>query len=244
MKDFNIEQYLPNLSIDCVIFGYQDKELKILIAKSKFGKKSWNLPGGYIKKTESIEKAASRILNEKTSLKKIFLEQFKVFGDKDRIVKSSLIKILKQEFKKFDPKIFTTKVVEWMTGRFVCIGYYALVDIHKVQPQAGDFDEYIEWRSIKDIPAMMHDHSEITLEALKTLRQNFDEKLIGFNLLPDTFTMKELQELYEAVFDRTFANNNFQKKMLDQDVLVRLEKKFTGAQNKAPYLYQFKKKLK
>ena len=243
MKDFDIEQYLPNLSIDCVIFGYQDKELKILIAKSKFGKSSWNLPGGYIKKTESIEKAASRILNEKTSLKQIYLEQFKVFGDKDRIVKSSLKKTLKQEFHKFDPKIFTAKVTEWMTSRFICIGYYALVDINKVQPRAGDFDEFIEWRSIKDIPKMMHDHAEITLEALNALRQNFDQKLIGFNLLPDTFTMKELQELYEAVFERTFSNNNFQKKMLDLNVLTRLEKKFTGAQNKAPYLYQFKKKL-
>ena len=106
MKDFDIEQYLPHLSIDCVIFGYQGKELKILIAKSRFGKRSWNLPGGYIRKTESIEKAASRILNEKTSLKKIYLEQFKVFGDKDRIVKSSLKKTLAQELHKFNPKIF------------------------------------------------------------------------------------------------------------------------------------------
>ncbi len=242
MKDFDIEQYLPHLSIDCVIFGYQGKELKILIAKSRFGKRSWNLPGGYIRKTESIEKAASRILNEKTSLKKIYLEQFKVFGDKDRIVKSSLKKTLAQELHKFNPKIFTTKVIDWMTSRFVCIGYYALVDIQKVQPQVGDFDELLEWRSINDIPQMMHDHTEITLEALEALRQNFDQKLIGFNLLPDIFTMKELQELYEAVFERTFSNNNFQKKMLDLNVLVRLEKKYTGAQNKAPYLYQFNRK--
>ena len=77
--------------------------------------------------------------------------------------------------------------------------------------------------------------------ALETLRQNLDNKLIGFNLLPETFTMKEVQELYEAIYDKPFARNNFQKKILDMNVLERLEKKFTGAANKAPYLYKFRK---
>lgn len=85
------------------------------------------------------------------------------------------------------------------------------------------------------------DHNEMVDAALETLRQNLDQKLIGFNLLPETFTMREVQELYEAVYDKPFARNNFQKKMLDLNVLERLEKKFTGAQNKAPYLYRFQK---
>ena len=85
------------------------------------------------------------------------------------------------------------------------------------------------------------DHNEMVGYALETLRQNLDQKLIGFNLLPETFTMREVQELYEAVYDKPFARNNFQKKMLDLNVLERLEKKFTGAQNKAPYLYRFRK---
>ena len=88
---------------------------------------------------------------------------------------------------------------------------------------------------------MMHDHNQILDYALEALRQNFDQKFIGFNLLPETFTMKELQELYEAVYDRPFATNNFQKKILDLNVLERLQKKYTGAANKAPYLYRFKK---
>ena len=88
---------------------------------------------------------------------------------------------------------------------------------------------------------MMHDHNEILTFALEALRQNLDQKLIGFNLLPETFTMREVQELYEAVYDRPFATNNFQKKILDLQVLERLQKKYTGAANKAPYLYRFKR---
>lgn len=237
MKQFGIENYISQLSIDCVIFGYKANELMVLISKFKYGNRSWVLPGGYIKKTEGIDKAAARILKERTSLENIYLEQFRVFGDENRIINSasraSMILELGNQF--------NTKEAEWLTSRFVCIGYYALVDIDKVNPQNGEFDEYLEWRSIKNIPKMIYDHNEILHFALEALRQNLGQKLIGFNLLPEIFTMKEVQKLYEAVYDKPFANNNFQKKILDLNVLDRLEKKFTGAQNKAPYLYRFKR---
>ena len=86
----------------------------------------------------------------------------------------------------------------------------------------------------------IRDSHDIIHQALETLRRNLDEKLIAFNLLPETFTMREVQELYEAIYDRPFARNNFQKKILDMNVLERLEKKYTGAANKAPYLYRFR----
>jgi 8-oxo-dGTP diphosphatase len=241
MKKFGIENYISHLSIDCVIFGYTDKALKVLICKFKYGKGLWGLPGGYILKTEGIDKAAGRILKERTALDKIYLEQFRVFGDENRIVHSGSRQMMKSELHKFDKRQFDTETTKWITSRFVCIGYYALVDINKVNPQIGEFEERLEWRSIKDIPKMTYDHNEIVRYALEALRQNLDQKLIGFNLLPETFTMKEVQELYEAVYDKPFARNNFQKKILDLNVLERLEKKFTGAQNKAPYLYRFKK---
>lgn len=241
MKEFNLEQYLPHLSIDCVIFGYEGKELKILISKSKFGDNLWALPGGYIKKTESIDNAASRILFERTDLKNIYLEQFRVFGSETRIIQSSFNETMRAGYRQYDSNRFTDEVISWLTDRFVCIGYYALVDIQKVTTQTGEFDQLLEWRNIHDLPVMMHDHNDIVLEALTALRLNLDSKLIGFNLLPEVFTMREIQELYEAVYERSFAINNFQKKILDLKVLERLEKKFTGAQNKAPYLYRFAK---
>lgn len=237
MKKFGTENYISNLSIDCVIFGYEEKELKVLIAKKKFGTDIWNLPGGYIKKTEGIDKAASRILKERTSLENIYLEQFRVFGDENRIVDSKFRNLLMNELS----KKYNMADAEWITSRFICIGFYALVEISQVNPQVGELDECLEWRGIKDIPEMIHDHNDILNSALEALRQNLDQKLIGFNLLPETFTMKEVQELYEAVYDKPFSMNNFQKRILDLNVLERLEKKFTGAQNKAPYLYRFKK---
>lgn len=237
MKQFGTENYISNLSIDCVIFGYENKALKVLISKSKFGTNIWNLPGGYIMKTEGIDKAASRILKERTSLENIYLEQFRVFGDENRIIDSKFRNVLLTELS----QKYNVADAEWITSRFICIGFYALVEINKVTPQIGVLDEYLEWRSIKDIPEMIHDHNEILNFALDSLRQNLDQKLIGFNLLPETFTMKEVQELYEAVYDKQFAMNNFQKKILELNVLERLEKKFTGAQNKAPYLYRFRK---
>jgi 8-oxo-dGTP diphosphatase len=241
MEKFDINNYISHLSIDCVIFGYKEKELKVLISKPKYAKEHWALPGGYIMKTESIDKAASRILKERTDLENIYLEQFRVFGDETRVIGSDYREILKSGFSTFDSQRFDAEIIEWLTSRFVCIGYYALVDINKVNPQNGEFDEYLEWRNIKDTPQMTYDHNEILIFALEALRQNLDQKLIGFNLLPETFTMREVQELYEAVYDKSFPINNFQKKILDLNVLERLEKKFTGAQNKAPYLYRFRR---
>ena len=241
VNKFAIENYIAQLSIDCVIFGYADKELKVFISKFKHGKDLWALPGGYILKTEGIDNAASRILKERTALEDIYLEQFRVFGNENRISDSDYKEISKSGLKKFNAQRFDGETIEWMTSRFVSIGYYALVDINKVSPQTGEFEECFEWFNIKNIPAMTYDHNEIFSFALEALRQNLDKKLIGFNLLPETFTMREVQELYEAVYDKPFAMNNFQKKILDLNVLERLEKKFTGVANKAPYLYKFKK---
>lgn len=235
MNPFIIEDYIPNLSTDCVVFGYEKNELKVLLGKFKFGNGVWTLPGGYVKWTESIELAAIRTLKERTSLDNIYLDQFRVFGNENRILNSPYREIMIREFEKH----FSQKEIEWKTNRFVCIGFYALVDINKVKVQNSEFDEYLEWRNIKEIPEMVYDHNEILAYALEALRQNLDRKLIAFNLLPETFTIQELHALYETVYDKKIVISNFQKRILDLKVLERLEKKFTGAQNKAPYLYRF-----
>jgi 8-oxo-dGTP diphosphatase len=234
------QDYIQQLSIDCVIFGYQQEELKVLIPKLNFRGDFWALPSGFILQQEGIDQAARRILEERTGIRDIYLDQFRVFGDKDRSSIRFLQQMIDLNPEKLGQKQNAQREFEWVTKRFVSIGYYALVDINKVIPQKIELDESIHWYSIKNLPPMIMDHNQIVEEALETLRLNLDQKLIGFNLLPETFTMKEVQQLYEAIFDKEFARNNFQKKILDLNVLERLEKKYTGAANKAPFLYRFK----
>ncbi|AWW00871.1 NUDIX hydrolase [Arcticibacterium luteifluviistationis] len=236
MKLFKAEEYIDQLSIDSVIFGYKNKELKVLVAKVHFEGDFWSLPGGFIYKEEGTDLAAARILEERTGLRDIFLEQYRVFGQEGRsnnVLFENLLNVPKSDF-------FTKEDFKWLSQRFVSIAYYALVEIDRVKLSKGVFDEKVEWVDYKKLPNLIMDHSLMVEHALETLRLNFDRKLIGFNLLPETFTMRELKELYEAVYDKPFARNNFQKKMLDLNVLERLEKKYTGAANKAPYLYRFK----
>jgi 8-oxo-dGTP diphosphatase len=241
MKLFDEQNFIRQLSIDCVIFGYNDTELKVLVPKIGISENLWSLPGGFIRQQESIDEAARRILEERTGLKDIYLEQFRVFGASERSNKEVVEGIKDAKEGSLQSSFFNENDIHWLTKRFVSIGYYALVDINKVNPQKGDIDESISWYNYKELPKLIMDHNEIAACALITLRQNLDNKLIGFNLLPETFTMKDVQELYEAVYDKPFARNNFQKKILDLNVLERLEKKFTGAANKAPYLYRFRK---
>ncbi len=238
MSRINTAEYIAHLSIDCVIFGYEDGQLKVLLGKLPFGEELYNLPGGHIRKSESVDAAALRLLFERTQLQDVFLTQFKVFGDENRIVHSPfrdlMISYLQQKYEQAD--------VDWILNRFVCIGYYALVDISKVKVihSENEIDERLEWKSIHEIPHLIYDHQEILEDALDALRQNFDRYLNANNLLPETFTMKELQQVYETVFEKEFPMNNFQKKILELNVLDRLEKKYTGSQHKAPYLYKFK----
>ncbi|MDP1817262.1 MAG: NUDIX domain-containing protein, partial [Leadbetterella sp.] len=115
MKKFGTEKYLSNLSIDCVIFGYEANEIKVLLSKFKFGQGTWTLPGGYVMWEESIEQAATRTLKERTGLQNIYLEQFRVFGAADRIIGSEIRNTLKEELsEKYNPAD-----AEWITGRFV-----------------------------------------------------------------------------------------------------------------------------
>jgi ADP-ribose pyrophosphatase YjhB (NUDIX family) len=226
------ERFLPSISIDCVIFGFHQNQLKILLLKFK-KMEVWALPGGHIFKDEDIEIAALRILAERTGLTNIYLEQFKTFGKVDRASIDFMYNVL--SINGLDlPKDC------WLFQRYITIGYYALVDFSKVNPQADDFTEAYEWISLSNIPTLAFDHREIIQTALKSLRASLDSKLVGFNLLPETFTMNELQCLYETILGIKFRRNNFQRKMLSLSILERLEKKFTGAANKAPYLYRFK----
>ncbi|SKC09428.1 ADP-ribose pyrophosphatase YjhB, NUDIX family [Dyadobacter psychrophilus] len=240
MRNPSEQNYIQQLSIDCVIFGYHDKQLKVLVPKLNFNGDFWALPGGFVSQDEDIDTAANRILQQRTGISEIYLDQFYIFG---KAARNSLL--FMNKLIELNPQLLSEngqhgKEFDWFTRRFVSIGYYALVDLNKVVPEKTDLDSSIGWYNIKELPEMIIDHNEIVEKALTALRFNLDEKLIAFNLLPETFTMKDVQELYETIYDKPFARNNFQKKILDLNVLERLEKKFTGAANKAPYLYRRK----
>jgi 8-oxo-dGTP diphosphatase len=240
MNSISEQNYINQLSIDCVIFGYQDMQLKVLVPKLDFVGDFFALPAGFVYQDEDIDVAADRILQERTGISGIYLEQFRVFGKAGRSnidILSKLIELNPEKLKDIQGE----KDFDWVTKRFISIGYYALVDINKVIPQRNSLDQSINWYNINELPQMIIDHNVIVAEALTTLRIHMDEKLSAFNLLPDTFTMKEIQQLYETIFDKTFVRTNFQKKILELNVLDRLEKKFTGAANKAPYLYRVKR---
>ncbi|MES2517066.1 MAG: NUDIX domain-containing protein [Bacteroidota bacterium] len=225
------DKFIPQLSIDCVIFGFYGEQLKVLLPKVKH-LNLWALPGGYVLKEEGIEEAAQRILEERTGLTNIYLEQFYVFGKATRSTAETLKLVLLAND-------FGIQENRWVLERFVSIGYYALVDFSKVVTKIGIYDETCEWYDIHQLPNLAFDHADITQKALETLRFMLDNKLIGLNLLPETFTMKELQILYETILDKPLRRDNFQRKILSMDILERVEKKFTGAAHKAPYLYKF-----
>ncbi len=239
MADFKSNKFINQLSIDCVIFGYDNKKLKVLVPKLNFEGDFWALPSGFVLQDEGIDQAAKRILEERTGINNIYLEQYHVFGDVPRTNQKDIDRILALNQTQFDTWGMDNQFMQWLTQRFVSIGYYALVNINKVVPKLMDIDCSIDWHEISALPKMIGDHNEQVKWALDALRLQLDKKLLGFNMLPQKFTMKELQQLYETVYDRPYRRNNFQKKMLDLGVLERLEKKYTGASNKAPYLYRF-----
>lgn len=232
--------YLDQLSIDCVIFGYEDQQLKVLIPRLNFRGDFWALPAGFIHQEEGIDDAAYRILRHRTSISDIFLEQFYVFGAAGRNNRAALDQILVRNPDALDGALQHQEQFDWLTKRFVSIGYYALVDITRVAPRKTEIDASIDWYPLHDLPPLILDHTQIVERALYTLRRDLDEKLHAFNLLPDNFTIKEVQQLYEAIYDQSFVRSNFQKKILGLGVLKRLGKQYTGAANRAPYLYRFR----
>lgn len=239
----NDREYIPQISVDCVIFGYSGGALKVLIAKIKTMESTWTLPGGFVKQTESLEDAARRITLERTGIDRLYLDQFGAFGSLKRVNIPFLEKMSAEWLSLGKEAILEAEFMAWFSKRFISIGFYALLDIHQVHLKTGVFDESIEWYPVDQLPCLIMDHAEMVEDALATLRDQLDRKLIAFQLLPETFTMRSLQEVYESVYDRPFSRNNFQKKMLDSGVLERLDKVYSGAAHKAPFLYRFKQDI-
>ncbi|MVM38008.1 NUDIX domain-containing protein [Spirosoma sp. HMF3257] len=223
--------YLPGLAIDTVIFGFHQNQLKILLLEYH-NTGLMALPGGFILANENLNDAARRVLWERTGLSDIYLEQFYVFGDLARFDPTPMRAIM-------TAKGFTPPDNHWLLDRFISVGYYALVDFTKAVPIPDSLSDSCGWYDLAKLPPLMQDHQQIVQKALDTLRTDLDRKLIGFNLLSETFTMADLQRLYETILDQKLHRSGFQRKMLSLGILERLDKQYSGGAHKAPFLYRF-----
>ncbi len=227
--------YLTAVSLDCVIFGFHDGQFKVLLLRWK-GTDAWSLPGGRIHHQESLDNAATRTLRDRTGLGEIFLQQFHTFGDVLRYKNFS-----ESETLALLAKGLPDEIGRELTTRVVSVGYYALVEFAHVNPTLDAITDECRWWEIDQIPPLLFDHNEMIVLALKTLRRQLSYQPIGYNLLPEKFTMPDLQQLYETILGQSIDRRNFQKRMLGYGILERLAERKTGGAHKAPYLYRFDK---
>lgn len=203
----------PSVTTDCVIFGYDGKDLKILLVERGIPpfKGMWALPGGYLQMDEDAIDGAKRELFEETGLRDAYIEQFRTFSAVDR-----------------DPR-----------GRVITIAHLALVRISEVK--GGDDAAKAQWFPLTDVPQLAFDHDMILREAMKALRQKIHFEPVGFELLPEVFTMPQLQHLYESILDVRFDRRNFASKMLHLGILEDTGDRQAGAPSRVPATYRFNK---
>ncbi|HRV87074.1 MAG TPA: NUDIX domain-containing protein [Saprospiraceae bacterium] len=229
---FQPSQCQPGLSVDCVIFGFHENELKVLLLKLLHNRE-WALPGGFVMLDEDLDRAAVRVLRERTGLERIFLRQFHAFGEVSRNLPGHADKLVRTQ-------AIHPSLQAWFEQRFITIGFYALVEYSQVEePHPDYFSEFCRWYSIRELPPLMLDHQRIVSKALETLRLQLKYQPIGLNLLPERFTMPELQSLYETLLEKKLDRRNFQRKMLSYDILVKTDEFRQGGAHKAPVLYAF-----
>ncbi|KAA2218555.1 NUDIX hydrolase [Maribacter flavus] len=224
--------YIQNVSYDSVIFGFNGSQLKILVLEYH-NTGYFALPGGFVKMDQSLDDAVKNGVSQRTGLQDIYLEQFYTFGSLERSDPKIMEKILTENNLDLEQH-------QWMLGRFLSIGYYALINYEEVSLRPDELSDSINWYSIDELPPLMMDHKKMVDKALEVLRVNLDRKIVGTNLLPQKFTMRQLQEVYEAILGEKIRRTTFQRKMLSMEILVRHEKLFQGKAHKAPYLYSFK----
>jgi len=213
-KGYNQPKY--HVAVDCVIFGYEDDELKLLLYPRRFEPHyhDWSLMGGFVQDGESMDSAARRILKLTVGLEDIYLDQVGGFSEPER-----------------DPG-----------GRVISMAYYSLIRINEYDKdlvaQRGG-----KWFSISGFPTLVFDHAEMVENALKKLQHKATYELIGKDLLPDSFTLTQLNNLYNAIFQRNFDAGNFRKKIASLKVLDRMTTKQTDTSKRGAFYFRFKENI-
>ncbi len=202
------------VAVDCIVFGYDilEKEIKLLVIKRSFepARGKWSLAGGFVEKNESLDEAASRILRKLTGLKNVYMEQSFSYGEIDR-----------------DPG-----------ARVISVAYSALIKIRDIDKDLKEING-AHWQSISRLPKLIFDHPVMVSRALKSLQMQVKVKPVGFELLPEKFTLVQLQDLYEAIYQRSIDKRNFRKKILSMDILEKLDEKEKETSKKGAYYYKF-----
>lgn len=227
------QEYLPHVSIDSVIFGYHQQKLRILLLKWQ-GLDGWGLPGGFIKRREPLNQAAYRILQERTSLNDLFLQQFHVFGD-------SPYRVQEINAREYQKKYGLQVNASWLLERTLSIGYFALVDYSKVSVTLDFFTEDYHWWDVSDIPQLLFDQNEVVEKALLTLRLQLYHQPIASNLLSEKFTLTEIRTLYETILGKELDQRNFAKKLISLGLIRKLDERRAIGAHRSPFLHKFER---
>lgn len=202
------------LSVDCVVFGYSNKETKVLLIKRGVEpyKGEWALPGDLMYPYENLSEAAQRVLKSLTGIDNIYMEQLQTFGEVSR----------------------------HPIGRVITVSYFALVNIEDYNPEASSWAENLEWHNIQSVPTLAFDHNKILSEARESLKQELRSRPIAFKLLSPKFTLNDVQDLYESILNETFDKANFRKKLLGSEILVPLDETRKNVSHRPAKLYKIK----
>ena len=204
------------VSVDCIIFGFDEGKLRILIGKRQMdpGRGEWSLYGGFVRSDENIDEAANRVLYDLTGLRNVYMRQVGAFGSVDR-----------------DPG-----------ERVISIAYYALINVNDYEDRLRK-EHRVEWVNIDDIPHLYSDHNEMVRKALKLMRQKIKTEPIGFRLLPSLFTLTQLQHLYEAIHGEELDKRNFRKRIKEMDFIEKTELIDKKGSKRGASLYRFNKRI-
>lgn len=225
-------KYIPNISVDCVVFGFDQSKLNVLLTKRELKDEKteeviftdYTVLGHHVLIGEDLDQAAIRVLKDRTGLDNIYLKQFQTFGDLDRM-------------KNEKDQMWTQLKYPMIADHVVSVGYYSLVDSTKVKPDRYHKDTL--WFPVDQLPALGFDHEKMIRMAQEFLKRRLRREPIGFELLPEKFTISQMQKLYECVFDINFDRRNFRKKVTQMKYVIPLDEKQKGVAHKPAQVYIF-----
>lgn len=231
MQSLKVQELNPNVSVDCVILGFDFEKLNVLLidrGENSLKENSLALPGNLIYNNENLDQAANRVLKELTGLSDIYMDQIGAFGDPYRISKES-----DQEWLK--------SIRAHPEARVITVAYHSLVNMSEYSPQASSFAKSAGWAPVHQVHQLAFDHFEILQASLQKLKQKIQTQPIGFNLLPEKFTLSQLHRLYECILEKPLDKRNFRRKIQKLELVTSLKEKQIGVPHKPSLLYCFNK---